>query len=399
MLRESFPAFQEGSLVYLDSAASTQKPAQVVDAMKDFYLYRYANVHRGVYPLSEEATRLYEKARAVVAAFIGASPDEIVFLRNTTEALNLVAQSWAGSRLRPGDVVMTTVMEHHSNFVPWQQVARRTGASFRVLPIDSGGRLEMERLERELARGVRLLAVAQASNVLGTVNPIEAIVEAAHRYGTMVVIDGAQGLPHLGFNVRRCRPDFYAFSGHKAYGPTGIGVLYGRRELLEAMPPVLFGGEMISQVHLTETTFNEVPYKFEAGTPPIAEAIGLAHALEFVYEAGMERIRTREQDLTDKAMDLLEGTDRVQVYGPPAQGRIGVVAFNVEGVHPHDVAGFLGDMGICVRAGHHCAQPLHEFLGLTASVRLSLGLYNEESDIEAFAAGLEQLKRIFSVVA
>jgi len=394
MRSEDFPIFRKKGLVYLDSAASTQKPAVVIDAVCDFCSTSYANVHRGVYPLSEKATSLYEDARCAVSQFINAGEKEIVFVRSATEAINLIAYSWGRTNLSPGDAVLTTIMEHHSNFVPWQQIASQMGADFRVVGLGRGGVLDLDEVEKELKRGVKLFAFSMASNVLGLVNPVRELTDLAHRYGTLVVVDGAQAIAHMPVDVKELGVDFFAFSGHKVYGPTSIGALYGKKKSLEALPPFLFGGEMISEVHIDRTSFNEVPYKFEAGTPPITEAIGLAAALDYVESVGLEAIFSHEKELAAHAYMILDAMPGVTIYGPPEADHTGVIAFNLEGVHPHDVAGLMGDVGICIRAGHHCAQPLHEYLGIPATARLSIGIYNTLADIEKFAGQLEKIKQI-----
>ncbi len=398
MLREDFPLLRDKTLVYLDSAATAQKPEVVIEAMSDFYRSAYANVHRGVYPLSEEATSLYEQARSTVAGFINADTEEIVFAKNTTEAINLVAYSLGGG-FGPGDAILTTMMEHHSNFVPWQQTAKARRARFSVLPIDPRGDLDLSRLVSAVKDGVRIVAVTHVSNVLGSVNPIREIAAVAHKYGALVLVDGAQAVPHIPVDVKDLDVDFYVFSGHKTYGPSGIGVLYGRRDLLETMSPFLYGGDMIREVRVNETLFNEAPHKFEAGTPPIAEAVGLARALKYLSAVGPDRIHKHEQSLMREAGSILGSTPGVTVYGPAVDKRISVVSFNINGVHPHDVAGLLGSDGICVRAGHHCAQPLHESLGLSSSVRLSVGLYNNLEDMEIFAEKIGRIRKFFSRAA
>jgi cysteine desulfurase/selenocysteine lyase len=396
--RDDFPIFNNRKLVYLDSAASTQKPAAVLDSICDFCSTSYSNVHRGVYPLSETATTQYEAARQGVARFINADPEEVIFVRSTTEAINLVAYSWGKAFLRPGDAVLATVMEHHSNFVPWQQIAAERIARFRVLGIDSGGRIDLGRLEAELRKGVKLVAVTLVSNVLGTINPIKAITELAHHYGALILADGAQAVAHMPVDMRELDVDFFAFSGHKVYGPTGIGVLYGKRALLESMPPFLYGGEMISEVHTDYTRFNDLPFKFEAGTPPITEAIGLAKALDYVSSIGFAPIMAHEDDIAEYAYELLESMAGVTIYGPPAAERAALIAFNISGVHPHDIAGLLGSVDICIRAGHHCAQPLHEFLGIPASARISFGVYNTRGDIDQFAEHMKRISHMFAGV-
>jgi len=394
MRSKDFPIFKKKDLVYLDSAASTQKPAVVLDAICDFCSTSYANVHRGVYPLSEKATSLYEDARCAVSQFINADEKEIVFVRSATEAINLIAYSWGRTNLSPGDLVLTTIMEHHSNFVPWQQIARQMGADFRVAGLVGGSVLDLDEVERELKRGVKLFAFSMASNVLGLINPVRKLTDLAHRYGALVVVDGAQAIAHMPVDVKELDIDFFAFSGHKVYGPTSIGALYGKKDLLEALPPFLFGGEMISEVHVDRTSFNEVPFKFEAGTPPITEAIGMAAALDYVDSIGFEAVMAHEKEVSGYAYRMLDSMPGVTIYGPPEDEHTGVIAFNLDGVHPHDVAGLLGDANICIRAGHHCAQPLHEYLGIPASARLSVGVYNTLDDIVKFTEGLEKVKHV-----
>jgi cysteine desulfurase/selenocysteine lyase len=389
---------RDTKLAYLDSAASTQKPGVVIDALNDFYANHYANVHRGVYDLSEKATEMYENARGRVARFINAAPEEVVFVKNATEAVNLVAYSFSRWKDACGDV-LATIMEHHSNFVPWQQLARIGGRRFRVLSVGVDGKLDLSGLRAELENGVRMVAVTHVSNVLGTVNPVKEIAEVVHEYGSLVLVDGAQSVAHMPVDVKDMGVDFFAFSGHKMYGPDGIGVLYARRELLEEMPPFLFGGDMISEVRLNDTRFNEVPYKFEAGTPPVAEAVGLAEAVNYIEGIGFEAIIEHEVELLEEAWAVLASQPGVNVYGPPPDERIGVLSFNLGDVHPHDVAGVLNSDGVCIRAGHHCAQPLHDFLGVPASARVSLGIYNSSADIELLGRGLDKVKKILSRAA
>lgn len=399
MRRSDFPIFANRKLVYLDSAASTQKPRRVLEAMSSFYENHYANVHRGVYPLSEEATLKYEEARMRVAAFMGASAEEIVFVRNATEAVNIVARSLSEGFLGPGDTVLVTLMEHHSNFVPWQQLARMNRFGLRVLPVSREGEIDTNLLERELDKGVRLVAITHLSNVLGNMVALEDIVPVVHAYGARILVDGAQAAGRIPVDVGRLDVDYYALSGHKVYGPGGVGVLYAKRELLEEMPPVLYGGEMIAEVHLTETTFNDPPHKFEAGTPALAEALGLAEAVSFVAETGFEEIAAHERKLLRKTYSFLDALPYVEIYGPGSDARLGAISFNVDGVHPHDVAGFLGSEDICIRAGHHCAQPLHEFLGIHSSARVSFGVYNTEEDVDAFCAAIERMRKVFTRAA
>ncbi len=384
-------------LAYLDSAATTQKPGTVLAALDDYYRTTNANVHRGIYTLAEEATALYEGARERVAAFINApEPEQIVFTRNATEALNLVALSWGRASLRPGDLIVCTEMEHHSNLVPWQMLAQATGARLEFVPVDDQGRLRLEVLEALLRQEPRLLTVTAISNVLGTINPLPEIVRQAHAAGTLVLVDAAQSVAHQPVDVQGLDADWLAFSGHKLYGPTGIGVVYGRRSLLEAMPPVLGGGDMIRRVSLHAATWNDLPWKFEAGTPAIAAAIGLGAAVEYLRGIGMERVQTHTQALARYALERLTAVPWLTVYGPrDVADHAGVLSFNVDGVHPHDVAALLDREGIAVRAGHHCAQPLMERLGVVATTRASVGLYTTPAEIDRLIDGLATVRRVF----
>ena len=341
-------------LVYLDSAATAQKPIQVIEAIARFYREANANVHRGLYALSVEATELYENARKRIAALIGARPEEVIFTRGTTESLNLLAYSLGEARVREGDGILVTVMEHHANLIPWQELARRKGAALSAVRITPDGELDMDDFRRRLSARTAVVAVTHISNVLGTINPIPEISREAHRVGALVVVDAAQSIPHLPVDVRELGCDFLAFSGHKMLGPTGIGVLWGRRELLEAMPPFLTGGEMIREVWIDRATWNDLPYKFEAGTPPIAQAVGLGAAVEYLAGLGMEEVRRHEEELTGLLLEGLKAREYVEIYGPhEPQKRGGVVAFNLRGIHPHDVATLLDQEGIAIRAGHH----------------------------------------------
>jgi cysteine desulfurase/selenocysteine lyase len=360
--------------------------------------FHNANVHRGVYPLAQEADAAFDAARQRIAAFTGADPRTTIFTKNATEAINLVAHSW-GTTLGPGDAVLITQMEHHANLVPWQQACRRSGASLRYLEVDEHGELSLQALEAELARGdVRMVAVAHVSNVLGTINPVAEITARARAAGASTLIDGAQAVPQMPVDVERCGADFYVWTGHKALGPTGIGVLHGRRELLDSMEPFLTGGDMIASVGLQETTWNELPYKFEAGTPPIAEAVGLAAAVEYLDGLGMERVREHERALTETMLERLAEVPGVRVVGPPrGRDRGALASFTVEGMHPHDIAELLGREGVCVRAGHHCAQPLMRCLGVSATARASLGVYNDEDDIDALIAALVAGRAVFGL--
>jgi len=382
-------------LCYLDSAATSQKPEPVLAAMDTFYRTTNANIHRGVYQLSEEATAQYEGARARIAAFINArSSREIIYTRNATEAINLVAASWGRANLGPGDAVLYTEMEHHSNLVPWQLIAAERGATLRHIPIDEQGRLALDDLDR-LLEGVKIVAVTQMSNVLGTINPVAEIIAAAHRHGALVLLDAAQAVPHLPVDVQALDCDFLVFSGHKMLGPTGIGCLYGKRALLEAMPPYMGGGDMIRRVGMERSTWNDLPWKFEAGTPAIAEAIGLGAAVDYLSALGMEQVRGHEQTIIGYALERLATVPGLRIYGPPAADRGGVAAFSLGDIHPHDVASLLDQRGICIRAGHHCCQPLMERYDLPALGRASFYVYNTEADVDRLVDGLAFVREVF----
>jgi cysteine desulfurase / selenocysteine lyase len=386
-------------LVYLDSGATSQKPQVVIDAISEHLASHNANVHRGVYPLAEEADAAFDDARRRIAAFTNAEPATTIFTKNATEAINLVAYSWGRSNVGPGDAVLITQMEHHANIVPWQQLCRERGAELRYLEIDEQGQLSLEALDAELAKGdVRMVAFAHVSNVLGTINPVAEIAARARAMGAVSLIDGAQAVPQMPVDVAALGADFYAWTGHKALGPMGIGVLHGRRELLEEMEPFLTGGDMIASVSEQETTWNELPYKFEAGTPMVAEAVGLAAAVDYLAALGMERVREHESALTKLLLRRLGEIPGVSVVGPPRASERGALAsFTVEGMHPHDVAELLGREGVCVRAGHHCAQPLMRCLGVGATARASLGVYNDESDIDALIGALQSGREVFGL--
>jgi len=381
-------------LAYLDSASSTQKPRQVLDRMRSFYEHEYANVHRGVYRLAERATEGYEAARRTVAGFVNArAPREVVFTRSATEALNLVAYAWGLENLGPGDTVLITELEHHANFVPWQFIASKTGASFRHIPIDDLGELRLETLDELAQEGpIKVVATGLVSNSLGTINPIERLAAWAHEQGAIMVVDAAQAAPHRTIDVQALGCDFLALSSHKLCGPSGVGALWGRAELLEAMQPFNLGGEMIRSVGLEKTTFNELPYKFEAGTPAIAEAVGFGAAIDYISEIGLPAIEQHEHDLTVYAMGRLSELDWVRLFGPPAERRAGIVSFDVEGIHPHDVAQILDWEGIAVRAGHHCTQPLMTRLGVAATTRASFYLYSIPEEVDRLVAGLHKVK-------
>jgi cysteine desulfurase/selenocysteine lyase len=384
-------------LVYLDSAATSQKPAAVIDSMDDYYRRYNANPHRGVYAISEEATAAYEGARQRIARFINAaSPKEVIFTRNTTEAINLVRYSWGRVNVSAGDRILLTEMEHHSNLVPWQLLASEVSARLEFLCIDDEGLLQLDGLERKL-EGVRLLAISHQSNTLGTINPIKAMTEAAHRAGVLVLVDGAQAVPHMPVDVQDLGVDFYAFSGHKMCGPTGIGVLWARRALLEAMPPFLGGGDMIKRVKLTEASWNDLPWKFEAGTPSVAEGIGLGVAVDYLTQFGMDAVRAHERTLVDYAMERLQDVPGITLYGPrDPEVHGGAISFTLPNIHPHDLATLVDREGIAVRAGHHCTQPLMDRLGVAATTRASFYVYNRPDDVDQLVDGIQKAQKVFA---
>ena len=400
-LRADFPILGQEvhghRLVYLDSAATSQKPASVIAAMDDYYRHDNANVHRGIYALSERATAAYEGARVKVARLIGVSDaHEIIWTRNATESLNLIAYSWGRRHIERGDVIVLTEMEHHANLVPWQILAQEKDADLEFIPITDDGLLRQDVYEVLLRLKPKLVSFTHVSNMLGTINPVEEMTRKAHEAGALVVIDGAQAVPHMPVDVEAIGCDFYAFSGHKAMAPTGSGVLWGRRELLEAMPPFLGGGDMIREVHLRRSDWNDIPWKFEAGTPDISAAIGLGEAAGYLRALGMDRIRAHEEELTAYALDVLpREVPGIQLYGPSAEQRGGVVSFNLPAIHPHDVAQVLDRFGIAIRAGHHCTMPLHERLDLSATARASFSVFTTTADIDALAAGLREVQKLF----
>jgi cysteine desulfurase/selenocysteine lyase len=387
-------------LVYLDSAATSQKPQPVIDAITRYYKTYNSNVHRGVHTLGTKATEAYEAAREKVRKFINAeSVEEIIFTRGTTTAINTVASSYGRAFLKPEDEIVLTCMEHHSNLIPWQQAAKFTGARLKYIPLQADGTIDLEDVKATITERTKIVAITHVSNVLGTVNPIKEIAAIAHRHGAVVVVDGAQSTPHKKVDVRDLDCDFYAFSGHKMCGPTGIGVLYGKRRWLEQMEPVEFGGEMIDTVGLYESTWKELPWKFEGGTPIIADAIGLGAAIDFLEEVGLEEIERHERALIRYTMEQLETIEGLEWYGPKDPDRRGgVIAFNLSGVHAHDVATVLDAYGIAIRAGHHCAQPLMKWLGVTATGRASFYLYNTFEDVDRFIEGLRKAKEFFDDV-
>lgn len=400
-LRSDFPILQRvlpngRPLVYLDNAASSQKPECVIRAMDDYYRRYNANVHRGVHTLSEEATAAFEEAREKVAKFINApSARQIVFTRGATEAINLVAYSWGRANLGPGDEVLITEMEHHANIVPWQIVQEQLGFTLRYVPITAQGLLDLESLPELLTERTKLFCFVHASNVVGTINPVRDLVAAARAVGAKVLIDGAQSVPHMPVDVQALDADFYVFSGHKMCGPTGVGVLYARRELLEAMPPFMGGGDMIREVKMTGSKWNAVPYKFEAGTPAIAEVIGLGAAVDYLQQVGMEWVHAHEREITQYAYARLSEVEGLRILGPGPEQRGGLIAFTLDGVHPHDIAAILDRAGVAVRAGHHCAQPLHSRLGVPASARASFYLYNTLEEVDVLVEALHRAQEVF----
>lgn len=400
-LRKDFPILSERinghRLVYLDNAATSQKPRQVIDAIRRYYEHDNSNVHRGVHTLGSRATEAYEAARERVARFIRAkSPQEIVFTRGTTESLNMIAHGYARAKLREGDEIVLLPSEHHSNLIPWQQAARATGATLRYLPLQPDGTIRLEDVEAAVTHRTKIVAIAHVSNVLGTVNPVREIAEIAHRHGAIIVVDGAQSVPHMPTDVVEMDCDFLAFSGHKMLGPTGIGVLYGKAELLAEMEPTYFGGEMIDVVDLYESTWKEAPWKFEGGTPIIAGAIGLAAAMDYLEKVGLAEIERHDAALAAKAVERLAEIDGVTIFGPPpGQSRAGLVTFNLGHVHPHDLATVLDARGVAIRAGHHCAQPLMRLFNVPATARASFYLYNTEEDVDALVDAVLEAKEFF----
>ncbi len=400
-VRADFPIFARQidgrPLVYLDSAATSQKPESVIAAIDDYYRRHNSNIHRGVYTLAQEATELFEDARRRVAAFTGAETATTIFTRNATEAINLVAYAWGREHVRAGDAVLITQMEHHSNIVPWQLLCAETGAELRYLDVSDEGRVSLEQLDSELGRGdVKLCGIAHVSNVLGTINPVADVVARAREAGAVSLIDASQAVPQMPVDVGALGADFYVWTGHKAMGPTGIGVLHGRRDLLERMRPFLGGGDMIRTVDFQESTWNELPWKFEAGTSMIAEGVGLGAAVDYLAALGMENVRAHERELVRYALERLDEVGGIRVIGPPtADERGGVISFEVDGVHPHDVADVVNRENVCIRAGHHCAMPLMRRLGVPATARASFGPYNDRSDVDALVAALAKVRGIF----
>ena len=401
-IREDFPILQREiksniPLIYLDSAATSQKPHQVLDSISNFYRSQNSNIHRGIHRLAEEATASYEAARRRIAEFIQApNPRQIVFTRNTTESINLIAHSWGRSTLSQGDLILATEMEHHSNLVPWQMLAAELGLRLEFIPLTSTLQLDLEAYQKLLAEQPKLVTFTHMSNVLGTINPATEMTRMAQEQRAVVVIDGAQSVPHFPVDLKQIGADFYAFSAHKMCGPSGVGVLYGRMELLEKMPPFLGGGDMIKRVSLRQATYNEVPHKFEAGTPAIAEVVGFGAAVDYLSDIGMDRIQAHEKALIHYAVERLEEVPGVQVYSPAVSNKGGVASFSIDVAHPHDVAQVLDREGIAVRAGHHCAMPLHEKLNLPATTRASFYLYNDSEEIDRLIEGVYKVKEMFA---
>ncbi len=381
-------------LVYLDSGASSQKPLAVIEAVNQLYRENYANIHRGVYTLSEEATAAYEHAHERVSRFINADFEEVIFTKNTTESLNLVAYAWGLSNLRDGDEIVTTQLEHHSNIVPWQQIARRTGATVRYIRVDAQGKLDMDHAAELIGPRTKMVSVTHVSNVLGTIIPVYELGRMAHAQGALICVDGAQSIPHMAIDVRTLDCDFFAFSGHKMLGPTGVGGLYGKRDILEQMEPFLFGGDMISEVTFEGATWNDLPWKFEAGTGPIAQGVGLGAAVDYLQDLGMEAVHAHEQALVSYALDQMRQVQDLDIYGPDAHERGGVISFNLQGVHPHDMASILDQQGVAIRGGHHCAMPLMQVLGVNGTSRASFYIYNTVDDVDMLIEAVGEARRI-----
>ena len=400
-IRDDFPVLRQRvhgkPLVYFDNAATSQKPRSVIAALNDYYERYNANVHRGIHALAERATREYEQARDRVVEFIHAeSPRNVIFTKGTTEAINLIAYSWGRTNLKKGDEILTTFMEHHSNIVPWFQVCEATGAVIKRIELNPDGTLALDNLDQLLTERTKLVAITHCSNVLGTINPVKRITAAAHQRGAIVLIDGAQSIPHMAIDVQDLGCDFFVFSGHKMCGPTASGVLYGKEALLDAMPPFMGGGEMIKEVWFDHAKYNDLPYKFEAGTPNIAESIGLGKAIEYLQRLGMDKIRQHEKDITEYAMQRLGEFVETRMYGPTdASQRGGLIAFTFSDIHPHDLATILDQAGVAIRAGHHCAMPLHKKLGLGATARASFYLYNTRDEVDIFIDALARAKKFF----
>jgi cysteine desulfurase/selenocysteine lyase len=392
-IKKDFPIFTDSNLVYLDNAATSQKPQAVLDAVDSLYKEANANVHRALYSLGSEATERFENSRKKVANFINANSKEIIFTSGTTESINLLARS-LGNTLKSGDEILISEMEHHSNIVPWQLAAKRTGATLRYLSIKKTGELDLSEPEKYFTKKTKIVSLTHMSNVLGTINPIKGLAKLAHNVGAIFIVDGAQGASHLPVNMKELDCDFYAFSGHKMLGPTGIGVLWGKTKLLEEMEPFMGGGEMINTVSMESSTWNDIPYKFEAGTPNFAQAVGLGAAIDYLENIGMEAIELHEKTLLNYALNKMNHMDGIRIHGS-AKDRGGVISFNVDGIHPHDLAQFLNEDNIAIRVGHHCAQPLLKTLGESATARLSFYIYNDENDVDKFCDSLRTIMGYF----
>lgn len=401
MKKDAFPIFNnlEKRFVYLDNAATTHKPQSVIDALTYFYANLNSNVHRSVYPLSEQATEAYEHARDKVVKFIKASDrQEIVFTKSTTESINLVAYSWGDNNIKAGDEILVSILEHHSNFLPWQQLAKRKSAILKVIPLDENGLITMENVRKCLSSKTRIIAITHLSNVTGTIPPIKDIIVEAHTLGAKVLIDAAQSIAHTPIDVMDLDCDWLVFSGHKMYGPTGVAVLYGKKDILESMTPFLFGGGMVREITSEKTEWAELPSKFEAGTPPIAEVVALAESIKFLEEVGLDSIMQYEKELTKYALEKLKTVEKLTVIGRSGSAdQSGIISFVVEGAHAHDIASLVGEHGVCIRAGHHCAAPLHDDLNLPASCRLSLALYNSKEDIDLLIDALNYAKKTLKI--
>ena len=397
-IRSVFPVLEATGLAYLDSAATSQTPLPVIDAMDEYYRTYRASIHRGVYELANRATDAYEAARMKAAALVGSAPGETIFTRNATEAINLVAYSWGGQNLREGDLVVLTEMEHHSNIVPWQIACQKAGATIAYVPVTEDGRLDLDAYDALLARGPKLVGVVHASNVVGTINPVADVIARAHAAGAVVMVDGSQAVPHLPVDIGALDADFYAWTGHKAYGPTGIGLLHGKRALLEEMPPFIGGGHMIARVSEQSSTYAEPPAKFEAGTGAVAEAVGLAAACDFLTAFGLDAVWAHDVELSTYALERLAEVPGLTVHGPAdPSARVGLASFALDGVHPHDVAEILGSQGLCLRAGHHCAQLLMRRLGVPASSRASFAVHSTTEDVDRLIDGLHHVRTVFEL--
>ncbi len=400
-IKNTFPIFKNlgRKFSYLDSAATTQKPQAVIDKLNFFYANLNSNVHRSVYPLSEHSTEAYEHARDRIASFIKASDrQEIIFTKSATEAINLVAYSWGEANIKSGDEILVSMLEHHSNFVPWQQLAKRKNAILKIIPCDENNLITLENIRKCLSPKTKIIAITHLSNVTGTIVPIKNIIEEAHEIGACVLVDAAQSIAHAPIDVNTLDCDWLVFSGHKMYGPTGVGVLYGKKKILESMAPFLFGGGMVKNVEVHEFQSLDLPYKFEAGTPPIAEVVALAMAVDFLEEIGMEAIMDYEENLTKYALEKLRNVSGLRILGPSNMlDRAGIISFNIDGAHAHDVASLVAERGSCIRAGHHCAQPLHKHLQLQASCRMSLAIYNSKEDIDALVEALNYAKKTLKI--